>query len=49
MIMSTASDLGVGRLKERVLALYCSGADHRQWRKLGSALEPEFELITPDF
>lgn len=48
MIMSTASDR-VGRSQERVLALHCSGADHRQWRKLQTALEPEFELIAPDF
>ena len=49
MIMSLASDLRVGRSKERVLALHCSGADHRQWRKLRAALAPDFELIAPDF
>lgn len=49
MIMSTTADFHVGRPRQRVLALHCSGADHRQWRKLRTALEPEFELIAPDF
>jgi len=44
MIMSTTADFHVGRPRQRVLALHCSGADHRQWRKLRTALEPEFEL-----
>jgi len=49
MVMSTSSELPGGEPSERVLALHCSGADHRQWRKLRSALEPNFEPITPDF
>ena len=49
MIISTTADFHVGRPRQRVLALHCSGADHRQWRKLRTALEPEFELIAPDF
>ncbi len=31
-----------------VLALHCSGADGRQWRKLGPALGPDFALRAPD-
>jgi pimeloyl-ACP methyl ester carboxylesterase len=31
-----------------VIALHCSGADGSQWRRLGEALAPDHELITPD-
>src|SRR6185436_4016048 len=31
-----------------VIALHCSGADGSQWRRLGEALAPDHELLTPD-
>jgi pimeloyl-ACP methyl ester carboxylesterase len=34
--------------RERVIALHCSGADARQWRRLGEMLDPKFELIAPE-
>lgn len=33
----------------QVLALHCSGADGRQWRKLALALGPDVAVKTPDF
>lgn len=34
--------------RELVIALHCSGADARQWRRLGEVLGPEFELVAPE-
>jgi len=49
MFMSRDPESHRSRPKDRVLALHCSGADGRQWRKLRAVLPPDFELIAPDF
>jgi pimeloyl-ACP methyl ester carboxylesterase len=38
-----------GRTREPVIALHGSGADGGQWRRLGEALGPRYELIAPSF
>jgi pimeloyl-ACP methyl ester carboxylesterase len=38
-----------GRMREPVIALHCSGADGGQWRRLGEALGPRYELFAPSF
>jgi pimeloyl-ACP methyl ester carboxylesterase len=34
--------------RQLVIALHCSGADAREWRRLGEMLRPKFELIAPE-
>jgi pimeloyl-ACP methyl ester carboxylesterase len=36
-------------MREPVIALHCSGADGGQWRRLGEALGPRYELFAPSF
>jgi len=31
-----------------VIALHCSGTDAREWRSLGEALGPDFDLLVPE-
>src|SRR5580704_9549723 len=38
----------MGLAPEPVIALHCSGAGAAQWRRLGSALATQYELIAPE-
>jgi len=41
-------DRGPGDSRPTVLAVHCSGGSGRQWRQLGQALGPHFNLVAPD-